>query len=100
MRRPRRGWMRCGRGLGFEMRHSGSGKRGRAVNSSSRLPRPESREGQTFAGASRLVRYANFVKLPHTLFALPFAMVGVTLASYVDEVTWHDVLWVTVAFTA
>lgn len=58
------------------------------------------REGQTFAGRSALVRYANFVKLPHTLFALPFALVGVVLASYVRPVTaWH-VLWVAVAFTA
>ena len=58
------------------------------------------REGQTFGGVSRLVRYANFVKLPHTLFALPFALVGVTLASYVKLVTPWDVLWVTLAFTA
>jgi 4-hydroxybenzoate polyprenyltransferase len=58
------------------------------------------REGQTFGGGSRLVRYANFVKLPHTLFALPFALVGVTVASYVKEVRWIDVLWVAIAFTA
>ena len=58
------------------------------------------REGQTFAGGSRLVRYANFVKLPHTLFALPFALVGVVLASYVKQVRWSEVLWVIVAFSA
>ena len=58
------------------------------------------REGQTFAGGSRLVRYANFVKLPHTLFALPFALVGVTVASYVKQVRWIDILWVAIAFTA
>jgi 4-hydroxybenzoate polyprenyltransferase len=46
------------------------------------------------------VKYANFVKLPHTLFALPFALVGVTVASYVKEVRWIDVLWVAIAFTA
>ena len=40
------------------------------------------REGQTFAGESLLVRYINFVKLPHTLFALPFALLGVIVASY------------------
>ncbi len=57
-------------------------------------------EGQTFGGTSRFVRYANFVKLPHTLFALPFALVGVTIASYVKEVRVVDVLWVAVAFTA
>lgn len=58
------------------------------------------REGQTFAGASLLVRYANFVKLPHTLFALPFALVGATLASYVAPVRWTALVWIVVAFTA
>jgi 4-hydroxybenzoate polyprenyltransferase len=58
------------------------------------------REGQTFAGASRLVRYVNFVKLPHTVFALPFALVGVTLASYHTAVTALVVVWVVLAFTS
>ncbi len=61
---------------------------------------PGAREGQTLAGSSRFVRYANFVKLPHTLFALPFALVGVTVASYVKVVRWTDVVWVALAFTA
>src|SRR5438105_14144789 len=39
------------------------------------------REGQTFAGESLLTRYANFVKLPHTIFALPFALLGIVMAS-------------------
>ncbi len=58
------------------------------------------REGQTFTGVSRAVRYANLVKLPHTLFALPFALVGVVLASYVARVTVAEVGWVILAFTA
>lgn len=58
------------------------------------------REGQTFAGASRLVRYVNFVKLPHTVFALPFALVGVTLATYVAPLTAATLGWVVLAFTA
>jgi 4-hydroxybenzoate polyprenyltransferase len=58
------------------------------------------REGQTYGGASRLVRYVNFVKLPHTVFALPFALVGVTLASWTAPVTVAMVVWVVVAFTA
>jgi 4-hydroxybenzoate polyprenyltransferase len=58
------------------------------------------REGQTFTGASGLVRYVNLVKLPHTVFALPFALVGVTLASYVAPVTVSKIVWVVVAFTA
>jgi 4-hydroxybenzoate polyprenyltransferase len=58
------------------------------------------REGQTFAGRSAVVRYVNLVKLPHTVFALPFALVGVVIASYGTRVTWRHVAWVTVAFTA
>ena len=58
------------------------------------------REGQTFEhrGAKWIV-YANFVKLPHTLFALPFALVGVVLASYVAPVTVPLVGWIVLAFT-
>ena len=58
------------------------------------------KEGQTFHGASGFVRYVNLVKLPHTVFALPFALVGVTLASYVAAVTLSKVLWVVLAFTS
>ena len=58
------------------------------------------REGQTFAGRSRLVHYVNLVKLPHTLFALPFALVGVVIASAERPVRWTTVAWVAVAFTA
>jgi 4-hydroxybenzoate polyprenyltransferase len=58
------------------------------------------REGQTFAGESLLVRYANFVKLPHTLFALPFALLGLLAASRVAPVTRRTVLLVVVAFSA
>jgi len=58
------------------------------------------REGQLLAGESLLVRYANFVKLPHTLFALPFALLGVLAASWHTQVTWRIVVLVVVAFTA
>jgi 4-hydroxybenzoate polyprenyltransferase len=60
------------------------------------------REGQTFAGASLAARYASFVKLPHTLFALPFAGVGVVLASYTQHARITPALaaWVVLAFTA
>jgi 4-hydroxybenzoate polyprenyltransferase len=58
------------------------------------------REGQTFAHrGSRILAYVNFVKLPHTLFALPFALVGVVLASYHAPVTWRSLGWVVLAFT-
>lgn len=58
------------------------------------------REGQTFAGASRWTHYINFVKLPHTVFALPFALVGVTLATTIRPVTLGALGWVILAFTA
>ena len=58
------------------------------------------REGQTFEGASLLVRYVNFVKLPHTLFALPFALLGVLAASFRQPVEWRTILLVVVAFSA
>jgi 4-hydroxybenzoate polyprenyltransferase len=58
------------------------------------------REGQTLHGGSMLVRYANFVRLPHTVFALPFALVGVVLGSYRAPLQWDSVVWAVVAFTA
>jgi 4-hydroxybenzoate polyprenyltransferase len=57
------------------------------------------REGQTFGGDHFLVRFSNFVKLPHTLFALPFALLGVVVASHDAQVTWRLVALVVVAFT-
>src|SRR3954466_7106150 len=57
------------------------------------------REGQTFRGRGVLLRHANLVRLPHTVFALPFALVGVILASYVAPIGVSDVVWVVVAFT-
>ena len=64
-------------------------------------PRPAtSREGQTFSGGSLLVRYVNFVKLPHTLFALPFALLGVLAASRVAPVSWRTLGLVVVAFSS
>ncbi len=58
------------------------------------------REGQTFEGTTRLATYASFVKLPHTVFALPFALVGVTIASLSYPVTWRLIGWTVLAFTA
>lgn len=58
------------------------------------------REGQTLSGTGVLLRHANLVRLPHTVFALPFALVGVVLASYIAPITVGSVLWVIVAFTS
>ena len=57
------------------------------------------REGQTFRGESLLVRYVNFVKLPHTVFALPFALLGLLVASREVAVTWRTLGLVVLAFT-
>lgn len=57
------------------------------------------REGQTLGGRGMLFRHANLVRLPHTIFALPFALVGVVLASYVAPITVGAAIWVVVAFT-
>ncbi len=58
------------------------------------------RDGQIFTGESLLVRYINLVKLPHTVFALPFALLGVVYASRTAPVTWRQVVLIVVAFTA
>jgi 4-hydroxybenzoate polyprenyltransferase len=58
------------------------------------------REGQTLRGRGLLLRHANLVRLPHTIFALPFALVGVVLASYLAPITVGDIVWVIVAFTS
>src|SRR5437879_2814440 len=80
--------MRCGRSSAL------------SSNPTSPLPHaPTPHEGQTFVGESLLVRYVNFVKLPHTIFALPFALLGVVVASYRAPVTWRTLGLVVLAFT-
>ena len=48
----------------------------------------------------RLAQYSRFVALPHTAFALPFALVGAVFASYSYPVHWPQLVWIVVAFTA
>src|SRR5437667_2020117 len=57
------------------------------------------REAQTFLGESLLVRYVNFVKLPHTVFVVPFAWLGLVVASRATALTWRTLGLVVVAFT-
>lgn len=57
-------------------------------------------EGQHIRGRGRLVDYSNLVKLPHTVFALPFALVGATIASYRFPVRGVHVGLILAAFTA
>jgi 4-hydroxybenzoate polyprenyltransferase len=61
---------------------------------------PGARDGQLLEGSSLLVRLANFVKLPHTVFALPFALVGVCFASAVRTPASAEIGWVLLAFTS
>ncbi len=62
-----------------------------------------SASGDATAARRRRARpavYARLVKLEHTAFALPFALVGAILASYRYPVTGWDVFWIVIAFTA
>src|SRR3954464_9992112 len=95
---PRSGSTRCGRSWVLvqmsEPRGSGRMSRDKEVAAATR-------EGQTLVGGSGLLlRHANLVRLPHTIFALPFALVGVVLASYLSPITWSAVVWVVIAFTS
>jgi len=63
-------------------------------------PPPGAVDGQLLSGTSLVVRLANFVKLPHTVFAMPFALVGMLFASVRSPLTPPLVLWVVVAFTS
>jgi 4-hydroxybenzoate polyprenyltransferase len=64
------------------------------------MSRGAATDGQVLSGQSLLVRYLNFVKLPHTLFALPFALLGVLAASRLAPVTVRTALLVVLAFAA
>ncbi|HEX3644982.1 MAG TPA: 4-hydroxybenzoate octaprenyltransferase [Vicinamibacterales bacterium] len=49
---------------------------------------------------SRLRVYASFVRVSHSVFALPFALAGALLAARHHAVTWVIVGWILVAMTA
>ncbi len=63
-------------------------------------PAGENPDGQVLPGESLAVRYLNLVKFPHTLFALPFALIGVVAASRQAAVTPVVVGLAVLAFTA
>ncbi len=42
----------------------------------------------------RLATYASFVRISHTIFALPFALVGAVLAAREAPLTWTRVAWI------
>ena len=45
-------------------------------------------------------RYLSFIRFSHSVFALPFALVGALLAARLVTVGWHQVLWIVVAMVA
>src|SRR3954463_14841494 len=49
---------------------------------------------------SRLRTYASFVRVSHSVFALPFALAGALLAAQHTAVTWATLGWILVAMVA
>ncbi len=63
-------------------------------------PAPPPGDGQVIGGGSRAVHFANLVKLPHTVFALPFALLGLVYGSFRAPVTIRILVLVVLAFSA
>jgi len=57
-------------------------------------------DGQVFTRPSRLAAYANFVKVAHTVFALPFAVVGIMTAARSYPLAGRTVALALLAFGA
>jgi 4-hydroxybenzoate polyprenyltransferase len=57
-------------------------------------------DGQVLRRAGRLANWANFVKVAHTVFALPFVVVGMAAASLHYRVDWAKVAFAVAAFAA
>ena len=48
----------------------------------------------------RLATYASFIRVSHSVFALPFALAGALLAAQHTAVTWTTIGWILVAMVA
>ncbi len=46
---------------------------------------------------SRVITFGRMIKFSHTLFAMPFALTSVVLASFYDKVTAYKLVWILVA---
>lgn len=64
------------------------------------MTHPQGVDGQVFAAGSRLAAYANFVKVAHTVFALPFAVVGIATAARTYPVSVRTIALAVLAFGA
>jgi 4-hydroxybenzoate polyprenyltransferase len=53
--------------------------------------------GMVGAFVTRVRTYAAFVRVSHTVFALPFALVGAVLAARITPLTWTRVAWIVAA---
>jgi 4-hydroxybenzoate polyprenyltransferase len=45
-------------------------------------------------------RYVSFIRFSHSVFALPFALVGALFAARIVPVGWRQVVWIVVAMVA
>ncbi len=57
-------------------------------------------DGQVVRGTGRLAAWSNFVKIAHTVFALPFAIVGIVAAARSYPVSWLQVVITVGAFAS
>ncbi len=57
-------------------------------------------DGQVVSGTGRLAAWSNFVKIAHTVFALPFAVVGIVAAARLYPVSWLQVVVTVGAFAS
>ena len=57
-------------------------------------------DGQVLKRPGRLAAYANFVKVAHTVFALPFTVVGIVTAAKTHPLQWRQVGLAVLAFGA
>src|SRR5262245_15423385 len=84
-------------GAGGYPRRSGTG-RGRAPRAPV-VPASMSPQGRSAGGVSALRHFLDAIKVEHTVFALPFAYLGMVLAAR-GWPGWHAFLWITVAMVA
>lgn len=61
----------------------------------SRFPFPTQAKIQNLK--SKIANYAGLIRFSHTIFALPFALASVAIASLSHPLTWRSIFWILVA---